>query len=216
MQTRTLAQLDRLFADIPPLPEPPLLERLLFESPFLLAAGLFVAGLVAVFSFRNAGKGRAGVIALGVCVLLCVGVFLSATLVTTDRETLLEKQDALVSSVATADTDALDRLLSPDARMPSVNLSLLSGGLKRQQILTTIAATTGGAYPVEDYAILERQAVIDGANSARTQIHVRVESSAGGPTLTWFRIGWRLDHDRGWEAVEIEPIFISGVLPYKG
>ncbi len=216
MHTPTLAQLDRIFADIPPLPEPPLLERLVFEQPILLAAGLFAAGLVALFTLRNAGKFKEGFIALAVSVLLVAGLMLTAHLVTTDRETLRTKQDALIESVAVADIDALDSLLSPDARIPPVNLSLLSGGLKRPQILTTVAATTGGAYRVADYAVLERQAVIDGANAARTQAHIRVESAVGGPTLTWFRIAWRLDPDRGWEAVEIEPLFISGVLPYKG
>ena len=66
MPTPTLAQLDRIFGgNVPALPEPPLVERLLFVQPILLAIGLFIAGLVALVSLRNAGKAKAGLIALG-------------------------------------------------------------------------------------------------------------------------------------------------------
>jgi hypothetical protein len=217
MPTPTLAQLDRIFgSNVPPLPEAPLLERLVFEQPIPLAVGLFIAGIVSLVALRNAGKVKAGLIALGVSILLIAGLMLTAGTVTTDREKLLDLQDTLVGAVAEADIGTIDGILSPGATVPPVNLSPISGGLRREQILTTVAATTGGAYRVSDYAILERQATIDGANSARTQIHLRVESAIGGPTLTWFRIAWRLDPNRGWEAIEIEPLFISGVMPYKG
>ena len=212
----TLAQLDQFFTKVAPLPEAPLLDRLLFEQPLMLGAGLLLAGLVAVVALRNANKMKAGILALGVAVVLTAGVFATASMVTTDREALLELQDDLVRAVAEADIDALDQLLARDARMPSVSISLLSGGLSRERILSVVASTTGGAYPVSDHAILDRQAVVDGPNAARTQVHARVESGGGAPTLTWFRIAWRLDPEAGWQAVEIEPLFISGVLPYKG
>ena len=213
---RTLAQLGNFInPDIPALPDPPPLERYLLEQPLVPVVVLLLAGIVAVFALRNAGKPKAGVLALVAAALAASCVVLTATMVTTSREDLLARQDTLVGAVADAEIDTLDRLLSPDARMPPVRIPMLSGGLSRERILSTVASTTGGAYPVGDFGIVERQAVIDGANAARTQIHVRVEPENAGGTFVWFQIAWRLDPQEGWRAVEIEPLFMSGVLPYN-
>jgi hypothetical protein len=215
--TRTLAQLGNFInPDVPALPKPPAFERFVFEQPLLPAVALAVLGVVVLVALRNAGKGKAG---LGVCAGLVVGaagLLAAGAMVETDRERLLAAQDAVVAAVADADTGALETLLADDVRLRAPRLRLIRSGLGKPGILTTVRTTTGGAYPVRDFGIIERQGVLDGPNAARTQIHLRVESEAAGGTFAWFRLAWRRDAGGAWRVLEIEPLFLSGVMPYEG
>lgn len=211
----TLAQIGSYFGqDIPPLPEPSFVQRTLFEQPTLPAIALAVLAFVAMIALRSAGRPKEGLIALGAGLLIAVALLATGRLIQTDRERLLIAQDALVLAVATADIDGLGSRLEPDARLRGLPAIGTAGS--RDGILSLVASTTGGPYRVRDYGIVKRQAVIDGPNTARTQAYIRVEPEATGtPTFAWFRMVWRLTPD-GWRAVEIEPLFISGYLDYKG
>lgn len=216
MQT-TLAQLGNFInPDVPSLPEPPAFERFLFEQPLVPAVAGVLIAIVVFAALRNAGKPKAGLgVAAGV-LAVAAGIFTTGALVETDRERLKDEQDALITAVAYADLDALQDMLAEDARLRAPRLRPLVDGLGKDGIITTVRTTTGGAYRVRDIGILERQAVIDGPNAARTQVYIRVESEAAGATLTWFRLAWRRDADGVWRAIEIEPLFLSGVMPYQG
>lgn len=213
--TTTLAQLGAYFGqDVPPLPEPSLIQKTLFEQPTLPAIALAFLAVIAVIAFRGAGRPKAGLIALCVGFLLAIGLMASGRLVHTEREALLDAQDALVASVARADIGVLGSHLEPDARLRGLP-SIGTAGT-REGILSLVASTTGGAYRVRDFGIVKRQGVVDGPNTARTQAYIRVEPEAiGTPTFVWFRLVWRRTPD-GWRALEIEPLFISGYLDYKG
>lgn len=214
----SLAQIGKFInPDVPALPDPPLLQRIILEQPTLPAIAALLIGIVALFALRNAGRTKAGPIALCAGILLCIGLITAGRLVRTDRETLLLAQDSLVTAVAGADLETLENGLDPSARIRGLNVPGIRPGQDRDGIISLVRSTTGGAYTINNFRIIKRQAIIDGPNSARTQIYVRVEPTlTGTPTFAWFRILWRLDPDDSWRAVEIEPLFISGVLAYQG
>jgi len=214
----TLAQIGKFInPDIPALPDPPLLQRIILEQPTVPAIAVLLIGIVALFALRNAGRTKAGLIAASAGLLLSISLIAAGRLVRTDRETLLLQQDLLVTAVAEADFDTLENGLDPSARIRGLKVPGIRPAQDRDGILALVGSTTGGAYTINSFRIIKRQAVIDGPNSARTQIYVRVEPTlTGTPTFAWFRILWRLDAGDSWRAVEIEPLFISGVLAYQG
>lgn len=214
--TIVLAQLgDWINPDVAPLPEPPLLQRYIFEAPTLPAVGLLVAGVIVLIALAVRGRVKAGLVAVLGAGVLAGGLFLAGALVETTREAVLERQDALVAATAEVRLGELDALLAVDARVRDSRLGPLRSGLDRGGILSVVDSVLGGRYRVEEIAIIERQAVIDGPNSARSQVYLRVRAGGSGRTFTWFRVYWRLDPDGEWRAIEIEPLFISGVLRYE-
>jgi len=212
----TLAQLGNfLNPDVAPLPEPSFLQRFVLEQPMLPTAAVLVAGVIALIALRQNGAVRPAVISLISAAGLAAALLITGTAVETPRERLLARQDRLVDAVANADIPTLDAMLAPDARVRGVALPMLREGLDRPRILSTVRAMLGERYDVTTVGTIERQAVVDGRNAARTQIYLRVATESSGQTWTWFLIGWRLGDDGTWRAIEIEPLFISGVLPYN-
>lgn len=213
---RTLAQLGNFInPDVPALPDPPAFQRYVFEQPLLPAIAAVVIGVIVFVGLRNAGKGKAALGVLAGLLLAGVGLYTAGAVVQTDRERLLLAQDELIGAVADADLESLETLIAEDARLRAPRLRPLVDGLGKSGILTTVRTTTGGAYPVRDYGIIERQGIIDGPNAARTQVYLRVESEAAGGTFTWLRLAWRRDGSGAWRVIEIEPLFLSGVMPYE-
>ncbi|MBZ0172131.1 MAG: hypothetical protein K8E66_07115, partial [Phycisphaerales bacterium] len=157
---------------------------------------------------------RAGLSVFVAALVLAAGTRLAGSLVRTEREILFDLQDRLIDATAHARVDELDLLLARDARARSARLSQLRGGLDRRGILAMVENALGRVYRVASTAVIERQAVIDGPNAARTQVYLSVQPEDSAKTWAWFAIDWRLDPDGQWRAIEIEPLFISGVLPY--
>lgn len=211
-----LAQLgDWINPPVPSLPDPPLFQRFVLEHPEFPALFLVVAAIVVLIVLRAQGRLGAGLFVLLGAAGLAGGIWLTGTLVRTDREILLDRQDRLVQAAAAADTETLAELLSIDARVRSTRLAVVRTGIGRDEILTIVKSTLGGPIRVSSAAVIERQGVIDGPNTARTQVHVRVQPESGSRTFAWFAIVWRLEPDGVWRVFEIEPLFISGVLPYQ-
>jgi hypothetical protein len=211
-----LAQIgDWINPPVPPLPDPPLFQRFILEHPEFPALFLLVAAVIVLIVLRAQGRLGAGLLVLLGATVLAGGIWLTGTLVRTDREVLLERQDRLVHATAAADTDTLARFLSVDARVRSTRLAIVRAGIGRDEILAMVESTLGGPVRVSSVAVIERQGVIDGPNTARTQVHLRVQPESGNKTFAWFAIVWRLEPDGVWRVFEIEPLFISGVMPYQ-
>lgn len=216
-----LAQLGNfLNPDVAPLPEPSAFQRFVLEQPTLPAVVLMVLGVVAFFAIRGSASAKHAPTVLFTGLAFAGLVFAAGSLVQTDRERLIDRQDALIDAIAAADIPTLDRMLAPDARVRGVQAPFLQDGLGREQILGTVRSILGERYDVSTVGRIERQAVIDGPNAARTQVYVRVATENAGQTWAWFLIGWRLDPGASgepeWKVIEIEPLFISGVLSYNG
>ena len=86
---------------LPALPKTPLLEHWLFESPTLLTGLLVVLGVVALIAALRRKKKLAPLIGAVVLFVLAAGVYVTAGLVTTDREVLMGRTAELVGAVDT-------------------------------------------------------------------------------------------------------------------
>lgn len=192
--------------NVPPLPKPPALESLLFESPALLIIALVVLALAGFFGFRAQGRASRGALLAGISLLLAGALYLMSALITTPREQMANRTRELVRAVAEADLAMLESLLDPDARLVWIRQSTI---YTRPQLLERVRQDMGERYRVEDWAILKLQATRDGPRVGRTQTQVRV--NAGGLNFSWWKIDWRLGDDGQWRVVGIEPLFIGGL-----
>ena len=194
--------------DIRPLPEPGVVEKYLFEGSPILWAGLVVAGIVGFVALRGQGKVKAGLIALGGFAGLAGLAIVLATFVQTDREALLYRVEELVAVTADADADALATYLDDDVRLSIRGFGL---DMPRDRILGLVRTQLAGSYAIREHTVLERQAVIDGPGSARTQVSVRVDGEGYGRVGSWWAIDWQ-DRGDGWRVVAIEALYIPGFV----
>ncbi len=191
---------------VPPLPKPPALESLLFESPSTPIIALFVIALALFFGLRAQGHASRGLICAGLALLLAGILFLISTLVTTPREHMAQRTRDLVRAATEVDIPTLESLIAPDARL---FWPRRAEPFTRTDILERVRRDLGDNYRVESWAVLKMQAVRDGPTVGRTQTQVRI--NAGGINFSWWKIDWRLGDDDQWRVVGIEPLFISGL-----
>ncbi len=101
--------------------------RYLFEQPWPLIVVLAcVAAALLISGLRR--RQRSPVVAAGVLLAAAVGVFITATLVTTDREVVERLTQRVLDATAPVDTATLQQLIRPDAavRLPNgITLTLL-------------------------------------------------------------------------------------------
>jgi hypothetical protein len=176
---------------VPQLPSPPLLAANLFESPWIVIVVLLLAGFVAFFILNARAKARHGLAALAAAVLLAGAVWLTASLVTTERERLADRTRALINATANVQLSELRSMLAENAQVRLNGFLLRSS---RQSILDDVDRVLAKQYPVKSVSISTPTAVVDGPNSARTQVRVsaRVDNmSYDAPVGSWWRIDWR-------------------------
>lgn len=194
--------------DIRPLPEPGLIERYLFEGSVLLWGALVVAGVVALIGLAGRGKAKLGAGVAAGFVAAAAATWATATFVTTDREVVMNRVDELISATAEADIARLEQSLDEDIRLSIRGYAM---DMPRDRVLGLVRTQLDGPYRVSSYSILERQAVIDGPGTARTQVSVRVDGDNFGRIGSWWAIDWQ-DRGDGWKAVAIEALYIPGVV----
>ncbi|MEM7756063.1 MAG: hypothetical protein AAF297_10555 [Planctomycetota bacterium] len=194
--------------DIRPLPEPGVVEQYLFGGSVLLWGALLAAGLVALVGLATRGKAKQGVLIGGGFFVVAIAAWALAQFVTTEREALMDRVSGLVATTAAANADGLGPYLDEEIR-----LSIRGFGvdMPRDRILSLVRTQLGGAYRIESHTVLERQAVIDGPGTARTQVSVRVDGPSFGRVGSWWAIDWQ-DRGDGWRAVSIEALYIPGVV----
>jgi hypothetical protein len=209
----TLAQPGRAVQrpPVPALPDPPALERYLLEDPFYPVLLLIVAGVVLFFWLNQAGRGRQALLAAAACLAGAGAMFTLATLVTTTRETLLARTESLVGAVGRADTAAISAMLGPDVRA-----TVLSAPQEwnKEAILRQVESNLGpgGRWAVKEAEVVAAAAAVDGPNTGRTQVRVRVTLEALGlPSLSWWRLHWRRDSDGAWRVTGIDVLEVDGV-----
>jgi hypothetical protein len=209
--TSTLAQ--SLLRDVPPptpLPDPPWLESVLFESPWLTIGVLLLVGGAVFAALRAApspnaqrtGRWLAGLAALG-----ALGLGLSAALVQTPREALIEQTRTLIQAIARADAPAADAAFAP-----GISLSLLGQPTRmpRAEMIDRVRTDMGGRYALRDRAanISALRAIVDGPGVARVQCRVQaVHDATGFPASTWWLVHFRqAEPGRPWlvHALELQ------------
>lgn len=211
MITLNLAQ---VLADSPVarLPDPPAAAYYLLESPWGAIAGVLALGVLAMFVLRKSGKSRLGGIVLGACAAVAGAVWLTARLVTTEREVLRERTRELVSAAAHADTGSLRPMLTEQARLGAF-LPVVPEMRGRESLLDAVRKYPGQEVPLASHRTGPVQAVLDGPSVARTQVRVWVEPKEkvyGTDPGSWWRIDWRREPAQG-EAGEYGPWRVTDV-----
>lgn len=198
--------------NIPPLPPPPLLTSLLLEHPAPLVGALGIAAVVAFAILNARGRARQAGIAGLALLLAAAGLYTLATLIQTDREKISEETKALIGAAAHADSRALDAQMAPTCRLytslPIPEFTVPSDGLGKAAILDGVVKAMGQQHHVDEAAVLELQAAIDGPTSGRTQVRVRTTIDKV-PVFSWWRITWQRGSDGDWKAAAIEPLHLG-------
>lgn len=194
--------------DIRPLPEPSLIESMLFGGSLALWIGLTVGAVVLFVGLSTRGKPKLGALLAALALLAAAGAWATSALVTTEREVILGRTEALIDATVAADTRALGDLLDPEVRL---SIRGLGTDMPKGRILTLVDAQLGGPYRITDHAILERQATLDGPTAARAQFSIRADGERFGRVGSWWAIDWR-ERPEGWRVVAIEALYIPGLV----
>lgn len=190
---------------VPMLPDPPMLEHMVFESPWMAVAGLVVLGLLSAWLLSRQGRRRAALVAGIIGPALGAALAVTASVVTTTRERLIADTHDLVAATAAADVTRLESFLAPDL---TLRVFWVNRGHPRAEVLDLVRQYPGGQTPVKSWRINQSSASIDGPNAARTQVHVTTRSPSATlydiPMGSWWRIEWRKDPDQTWSVRGIE------------
>ncbi|MDX2118805.1 MAG: hypothetical protein SFY96_11530 [Planctomycetota bacterium] len=190
----------------PPLAEPSILTRWLFEDPTWLLVALALLTLLSVtHAWRRDRRGLAlGFAAIGG--MLAAALWFTASLVVTSREQVVDRTWALIRTTAGGDAAALDGLLATKARLENPRSDLQ---MNRQLILDRIRATTGGSLRVREWAVIRMQAIADESGRAQSQFYLRIIPEAtNAPMLSWWRVTWERPAlaSSDWKVTLIEPL----------
>lgn len=198
-----LAQVSRLLPEVRPLPEPPLLQRLLFETPLWPALVLGALGVLMLFGLGTRGRGAAGIWALAGAWILAGAVLGAGTLVTTDRERLMGLTRRAVEATAGAETAGLRPLLHERVRVVLPDRVPAASPDGRSELLSAVERVLGSRYRVDSWRITGLQASVDGEGLARTQVGVSARASGSGPIVSWWLLDWR-EVGGSWVIVGLE------------
>jgi hypothetical protein len=194
----------------PPLPEPPVLERYLFEQPWMPLGVLVLVGLVSLFWMQHRGQAKRGGVIAGICLVLAGGLALLATLVETSRERARLATDVLVAAVAQGDGETLRRELTPDARVFHAKAPAV--GVSRDDIADFVSRnfSSTGMYRVSDRKIEQFQAAELADGRVQVQVKVRVTSPAANlPVRAWLKMDFVSDETKTLRCSGIEAIHIQ-------
>lgn len=198
--------------NLPTLEAPDPLMHALFEDSMLAIIGIMVLGFLLLIGMNARGKAKAGLIAMGIALFLSGSIFLSSTMITTDREVLTLKATSLVDAVATGDAFTMKPLLSEDVAVET-RFASPSG---RDQVVEVASSRVPRV--VESYSIPEIRVDLPGPRVGRTMVKVRAQSSQAPIGSSWWMIHWERPSAESddWEAVHITPVWIQGISNPEG
>lgn len=202
-----LAQLDFAAPNIPKLPAPPLLERILFDNPWALVIVLALAAVVLFIVLNGRGKLRAGLLTAAALLLAAGGAYLTSVLVTTPREQIKQATRELVDATAGVRLNDLERLLDDDLVLRVFGVPRDAG---KTETLAAVDKRLGSQYVIREHSIQEMDATIDGPRVGRTHVRVHVASDMGALS-SWWRVDWERGEDDVWRARRIEALWIPGI-----
>ena len=183
---------------VPSLPDPPMIEHYLFESPGLGVVALVIIGIGAFVVLNRRAQPARGIAGGGVCVLLAAAWWATASLVTTPREVLIARSVVLVDLAGSGDSDEIALMLDEQIRVVAWRDSA-----GREKLLDDLERVVRGRGGVESARVVASSGTLDGPNVGRTHVRIRVEASSLAPPLSWWRIDWVLRGDQ-WRAVRLE------------
>ncbi len=193
----------------PAFPPPPLVDRLIFESPYPLAAGFMIVALVVFLAARERLNTKHLLLAMALPALLAFGVVLTGTLVVTDREAIAVKARELVDAVASANPEQTNLLLAEDASLYAFFTS--AKGIAKPDILSMVQSEMSTRYRLHDHRVREVRVNMEGPRVARSHVLVMVDpEQTRMQTWSWWRLDW-VREDGKWLVRGIEPLSIQGL-----
>ncbi|MFI4871950.1 MAG: hypothetical protein ACIARQ_09075 [Phycisphaerales bacterium JB061] len=204
---------------LPALPETPILERYLFEAPMVPVALLVVIALIALLVGLRSSKPKGPVISALVMLVLAAGVYITAGQVTTDREVITERTAELIGAIAESDVQAMRSTMAESVRLGhsdnassvATRVPRLTGRDRIESTVNTVLGEQGSPQRlVGSHQILETRAGLDGKNTGRTLVRVRVRGPGDAfVNHSWWEVTWKRI-DSVWQATRVEAIWIQG------
>ncbi len=193
-------------ADLPQIANPPLFDRLIFESGTTTALIILAAALVMAVVLLKAAKSKPALLVFVAGILGATGVFTASTLVVTQREHITDRLKQLVAAVDNADTQSLEELLHE-----SVQVRTRFGGATTRAGVVRLV-TTRAAPAVSQIRTSEIKVGLSGQRLARSMIKIKAQSEGPLGTSIW-QIDWSrpTEETNQWVATHIEPLWIQGV-----
>lgn len=194
-----------IFQSPPSLAPPPLWRTLLLERGALTGAALGLLVLLAALALLRRGRLRQGVAALLTAPLTAGALALLAAAVHTPREQLRAAAADLVRAVDQGDRTAFLSLVHGSVELVVADQSVT--GATRERLADRAAALAAASI-----VLLDNQAASPNPGAGLSQLRVRAEVD-GVPSLSWWRLAWRLDERDRWVVVRIEPLLVNGQPP---
>lgn len=185
----------------------PMLEKLVFEQPWLSMLALVAAGLIAMWALSRQNQGRRGQAILAACVVLAGANYLVSVLVTTTRERISSLTREAIRHVIAGDAQSLDPLLRSD-------MVVHPFGITRDRVLQEVSVSMRGRYAVKSHSVLEMRTTQDSETAVRSQFHLRATPSQQLyelPVGSWWVLTWQKDATGTWLISRIECQQVDGV-----
>ena len=183
------------------------LASAMFEDPLIAMVGLVLIGILLLLALRSRAQTKAGLIALLCSFLLASGLWVSSTLVETDRETVSSIARQLVQATASGDRSELESMM-----IPSISVTASFASAQGRDKVVDLAVRRVPPI-VDSYTIPEIRADLPGPRVARTMIKIRAKSDSAPLGSSWWMVNWeRSSSDSSdWRASSIQPVWIQGI-----
>jgi ketosteroid isomerase-like protein len=187
----------------------------LLDNPWPVGFALAVAGAIMVLHHVRLRQ-RAGVAGGALLLAAAVGVFILSATVTTPRQRIMQKTQALLDATAPLDSAALRSLLEPTVMLIGPDgkvwlegrrlLDEMDGAISRVQI--------------REHAVRDLVAQAEDHGTGFSFIDLRTTLESGGmggqPIRSKWRLTWRRDAEGRWRVTEIQWQELHGTAPAEG
>lgn len=179
----------------------------MFEDPLIAMVGLVLMGVLLLLALRSRAQTKAGFIALLCSLLVASGLWVSSTMVETDRESVSSIARQLVQATASGDRSGLESMM-----IPSITVNASFASAQGRDNVVDLAAKRVPPI-VDSYTIPEIRADLPGPRVARTMIKIRAKSDSATLGSSWWMVHWeRSSADSSdWRASSIQPVWIQGL-----
>jgi len=181
----------------------------LFEKPISTAAVILIATLIVFFILNQRARARAAWTAAAVGVLIAAAAFMTARLVTTDREHMVAGARAFVAAVASTNTREVSNLLD-DRLVVTLNGSVVPF-VDKEYVINRAASL--GSYGIKRASTRIDAVATTRTGAGRTDIGVLATTESAGNTTTTWSLEWRKGAEGQWRITTLDWRTILGQPP---
>jgi hypothetical protein len=189
-----------------------IVDRYLFENPWPLIGAIIFAAAIALAFLSRKGKSTPSPAGVVIALACCLGVWLVARNVTTDRERVRALTLQLVDVTARSDEAALAPMLADDftlyLRVGNVSHDT---SMDRAATLQQIHRTLGTIYKPKDWRVTTNEvATNDTQATSNLSVTVTTEMYPMPHRSSW-RVDWRREPGGRWRVFAIELLDMPGI-----